>query len=231
MGDGTPLGDRMKDYEATYKYKLHKRMPVIIRVDGRAFHTLTRKLYGRGWSTGFSANMMETARASMEDMQSTKFCYGQSDEISFLLTDYKTHNTQSWFNNSIQKIVSITAAIVSTNFYSITGEKVQFDARAFNLAKDEVTNYYIWRQQDAIRNAVQMVGREHFSQKELHMRSVENIKHLLSKKIGINFDDFSSLRRQGYCIDNNHPDMNIPVFASARGKDYIEKHVYLIENN
>ena len=108
---------------------------------------------------------------------------------------------------------------------------MQFDARAFNLAKDEVTNYYIWRQQDAIRNAVQMVGREHFSQKELHMRSVENIKHLLSKKIGINFDDFSSLRRQGYCIDNNHPDMNIPVFASARGKDYIEKHVYLIENN
>lgn len=38
----TDFDKRMKEYEAVSKTRLTKRMPVIIRVDGRAFHTFTR---------------------------------------------------------------------------------------------------------------------------------------------------------------------------------------------
>ena len=57
-----------------------------------------------------------------------------------------------------------------------------FDARAFNIPMDEVKNYFIWRQQDWIRNSVQMLAQAHFSHKELHGKNQSDMHDMLNEK-------------------------------------------------
>jgi tRNA(His) guanylyltransferase len=109
------LGDRMKSYEDAYRTKLPIRMPVIMRIDGRAFHTYTTGCR-RPVDKGLVDCMNDTAIALCEEVQGCKLAYVQSDEISLLLTNYETVDTQSWFENNLQKMVSISAAVASVTF-------------------------------------------------------------------------------------------------------------------
>lgn len=45
-----------------------------------------------------------------------------------------------------------------------------FDARCFNIPREEVTNLIYWRELDAMRNSVQMVGQANFSHKQLNKK-------------------------------------------------------------
>ena len=128
------LGGRMKqNYEDIFKHKLPERMPVIIRLDGRAFHTLTKKA-NKPFDNNFISLMNATALYLCMNIDGCQLAYIQSDEISLLLHNYKTLNTQSWFNNEIQKMCSISAAMASSYFtincYGYTEEVkyIQFDS-------------------------------------------------------------------------------------------------------
>src|SRR4051812_16629716 len=99
------LGNRMKDYESVSKLSLTRRIPVILRVDGKAFHTLTQ-VCDKPMDSRFTTCMFETAKALCSNLQGVKFAYVQSDEISVLLTDYQTVHTQGWFNYEVQKMTS-----------------------------------------------------------------------------------------------------------------------------
>lgn len=222
------IGKRMKKYESITEYKLSKRIPVIIRVDGRAFHTITRKRFGKAWSMEFVEQMIEAATAAMEDMQGCDFCYSFSDEISFLLTDYKTIRSEGWFDYDLRKMISISASLTSSIFSKIYGKSVCFDSRAWSLPADEVCNYFIWRQIDATRNAVQMAGGELFSHKQLHKKSCNEIQEMLFREKGINFNDFITMRKRGFCITNIGLDVEIPIFSKDR--NYIEQFVYVRED-
>jgi len=145
--DKTSIGDRFKKYETVTRYYLHSRIPVILRLDGVAFHTITRKSFGRKWSIEFTNLMIETSKRVQKEVQGCNFCYCQSDEISLLITDYKTINTNSWFNYNISKMISVSASMASTTFSKLYGKEVSFDSRVFSLPQDEVANYFIWRQQ------------------------------------------------------------------------------------
>ncbi len=221
------LGDRMKGYENITRGYLTRRVPVIIRVDGKAFHTVTRE-FGKGWSELFTNMMISTAGWGMKQIQGCSLAYCQSDEISYLLTDYRTVNTDTWFGYNIQKLASITAAAVSAKFSLRLNKEVMFDARVFNIPQDEVCNYFIWRQQDATRNAVQFAGHENFSHKELHKKSCNDIQEMLFKKKLINFNDYPIIRKRGFCIVDDVVDSNIPIFTQDR--EYIEKHVNVRED-
>lgn len=233
------LGDRIKVYEKNSTQTLIRRMPVIIRVDGRSFSKFTRTQYGRGYHKEFIDTMMTVARHLFKDMQGCTFAYGQSDEISFLLTDYKTIQTECWFGYNLQKMVSIAAARASSKFTAITKWPVEFDARAFNIPFEEVCNYFIWRQQDATRNSIQMAGREKFSHSELNNKTQKDIKDLLINEKGINWNDYPTLRKRGYSLyrsdTEEHKDMGkiftnteIPIFSEDR--DFIEKRTYIKED-
>jgi len=222
------IGKRMKKYEACTEYVLPKRIPVIVRVDGRAFHTITRRRFGKSWSREFVDQMIETAKTVIADMQGCNLCYSQSDEINFLLTDYKTINSEGWFGYDIRKIISISASLASSVFSRIYGKNVCFDSRCFSLPQDEICNYFIWRQLDATRNAIQMAGREYFSHKQLHEKSCNNIQELLFQEYNINFNDYPPLRKRGFCIVNGEKDLEIPIFTQDR--NYIEKWVYIRED-
>ena len=107
----------------------------------------------------------------------------------------------------------------------------QFDCRAFNLAKEEVANYLYWRQADATRNSIQMVGQANFSHRELQNRSCSEIQDMLMLQKGINWNNFSVQQKRGSCcrkeaVSYTHLDVykrqNVFNLRQEKGK-YIAK--------
>ncbi|MBB3752437.1 tRNA(His) 5'-end guanylyltransferase [Mycolicibacterium sp. BK634] len=200
------LGDRIKRYERAYNHTLTPRMPVIIRVDGRAFHTLTRHLNKPFDHTLMSA-MVNAAIDVSRDMQGFKLGYHQSDEVSFLLTDYDQLDTQGWFGYELNKIVSLTASLFTAHFYANCpatlrekfGRVATFDARAFNVPAEDVPNVFIWRQRDWERNSLQMLAHFYFSHSELQCKGRREMHDMLHG-IGINWADLSSREKNGTWI-------------------------------
>lgn len=240
--EGDSLGTRMKSYESTFQSNVMRRSPVIIRIDGRAFHTYTKRLAKLDPSlkdTPFSKIMhevmMDTTRTLVDQVQNCVFGYTQSDEISLLLRDWDFHETEQWFNGNAQKIVSISASIATAafNYYfrdfqdpERFSDMAQFDSRVYNIPKEEVTNYFIWRQQDASRNSVQMLGRFYFSQKQMHGKRNSEVQDLLMLQEGVNWNDIPTWMKRGSCVTKRLgiiEDNDIPVFTQDR--EYVEKHL------
>ena len=110
------LGDRMKkNYENRTRVLLPRRTYTIIRIDGKAFHTYTLGLK-RPFDMGLIEDMDETAKYLCKKIQGAKLGFVQSDEISILLTDFETHQTDAWFDGNVQKIVSISASMAASKF-------------------------------------------------------------------------------------------------------------------
>ena len=256
------LGIRMKGYEKFTKDFLMERTPVIIRLDGKAFHTFTKGMK-KPFDDILINTMQETTKYLCENIQGCVLGYTQSDEISLLLINYNKINTQSWFDNNIQKMCSISASMATLAFNKVFYETVQdnyilnddyfnkmfdklnmalFDSRVFTLPKDEVCNYFLWRQNDATRNSIQMVGQSEFSFKELQGKSCNDIQEMLWSQRNINWNNLDTTLKRGSCVikeqyslDDDKGtirnrwviDNNTPIFSKDR--DYIEKYVYIKE--
>ena len=202
------IGNRMKEnYEDRYRIKLTRRMPVIIRLDGKSFHTLTRYCR-KPFDEDFSDCMTATASFLLMNIQGAKCAYKQSDEISILLTDFDRLATDAWFDYNLQKMVSVSAGMSSSFFTKYWYRKhtileknniAIFDSRVFNIPKEEVCNYFIWRQQDWFRNSLQMLARTHFSHKELNEKNTSDIHEMLHQK-GVNWADLEPVWKNGVFI-------------------------------
>ena len=195
------LSDRIKRYESASHQELTIRLPVMIRLDGRAFHT-----YTRGMDKPFDANIMNAMVSSAlivaKEMQGFKAAYIQSDEASFVITDYDTTETQGWFDYDLQKIVSISAAVMSIEFNEQmdNGKKAVFDSRAFNVPVDDVANAFLWRAKDWERNSLQMYARSVFSSKQLHGKKRADIHEMLHQA-GLNWaTDLTEQEKNGTFI-------------------------------
>lgn len=211
------LGDRMKRYESVPKLYLTRRVPVIIRLDGKAFHTFTRGMR-KPFDTVLMESMQETMKCLCENVQGCVLGYTQSDEITLVLTDYATVKTDAWFGYNVEKMTSISASMATLVFnlvffknatdadraagkdyikYKDKIGKALFDARAFSVPKDEVANCLIWRQQDATRNSIEAVGQANFSQRQLHGKSCNEIQDMLFVEKGINWNNFPTDCKRG----------------------------------
>jgi tRNA(His) guanylyltransferase len=191
------IGDRMKhNYEKAYNTYLPYRMPVIIRVDGKNFHSFTKDMH-RPFDEDFIDSMGELAAYLVEQTHTAQFAYVQSDEISILLHNYKKLDTQPYFANEIQKVASITAGFASSFFSLRYGRSAVFDARCFVIPEDEVVNYFIWRQQDATRNSISMLAQSLFAHKELHKKSGNDMQEMMWKHKDINWNDLPVYQRRG----------------------------------
>ena len=123
--DKTTIGDRMKNnYENISRYYLTRRMPVIIRIDGKAFHTFT-KGFKKPFDGIFVNTMQETMKYLCKNIQGCVLGYTQSDEISLVLTDYKEITTDAWFGNNLQKMCSVSASMTTMAFNKFFSEQVQ----------------------------------------------------------------------------------------------------------
>lgn len=223
------LGDRMKAYESIPKTFLTRRVPVIIRLDGKAFHTFTRGMK-KPFDNILIQTMQDTMKYLCENIQGCVLGYTQSDEITLVLTDYETITAEAWFGYNVQKMTSISASMATLAFNKFFEEncnivwdsyyeawnhteeetkynemlysklnKALFDSRVFSIPKEEVCNCLIWRQQDATRNSIQSVGQANFSQKQLHGKSCNIIQDMLFTEKGINWNDFPTDCKRGSC--------------------------------
>lgn len=110
------LGNRMKEYyEKRGRKYLTRRVPVILRLDGKAFHTFT-KGFERPFSQELSDLMTDTALYLCENIQGAKLCYTQSDEITILITDFDKLTTDAWFGYETSKMNSIAASMAGAVF-------------------------------------------------------------------------------------------------------------------
>lgn len=179
------LGDRIKsNYEDRQRFYLTRRTPVIIRVDGKCFHTLLRDC-DKPFDLGFIDAMVDSAKATASMIQGFKAAYIQSDEVSFLLTDYDTLVTDAWFDYNKSKMETITASAMTHNFSCLFIKKngvALFDARSFNVPREEVSNYFLWRCKDWERNSLGMYCKMFFSHKELDGKSKQERHEMFHEK-------------------------------------------------
>lgn len=198
------LGDRMKMYEsAEAGRRLLPLVPVLARIDGRAFHSFTRGMQ-RPFDPGFSAAMIETTQFLVDE---TGACMGytQSDEITLAWhsTDLKS---QIWFDGRVCKMVSQLAALTTLKFNQIlNGGSMQhyaqrsptFDARIWSVPnRTEGANVFVWREWDATKNSVSMAAQEYYSHKELHGKHGGDMQELLFQK-GVNWNDYPAFFKRG----------------------------------
>jgi tRNA(His) 5'-end guanylyltransferase len=244
------LGDRMKKYEKTTQSSLLGRSATIIRLDGKAFHTYTRKINKENdpsmindpFSEKLHTAMCLTMEALGSQIQNAKFGYTQSDEISILLCDWDKLTTDPWYGGNIQKTVSVSAAIATANFNFHIGQLFPdipytpanfalFDSRVFNVPMSEVANYFVWRQQDATRNSINMLGQHHFSHNQLHKKNTSQVQDMLMLEKCVNWNNLHTWKKRGSCYttrlggdrQTKGIERNIPIFTQDR--DYIEQYL------
>lgn len=264
------LGKRMKEYyEGIPSTKLMRRTPVAIRLDGKAFHTFTRG-FQKPFDEVLIKSMQETMKYLCENIQGCVLGYTQSDEITLILIDYKNLDSSAWFDYKVQKMCSVAASMATMAFNKAfdsfscgvrQGEDgnayvkaklkgAMFDARCFNIPKEEVANLLYWRQLDATRNSIQMVGQANFSHKELQNKSCNDIQNMLLIERNINWNNMCTYLKRGSCcikkeyypepkLGYERCDINaisartrwviddcIPIFKD-KGREYIEKLIYV----
>jgi tRNA(His) 5'-end guanylyltransferase len=200
------LGDRMKDYENRFRYYLPRRAYTLLRLDGKAFHTFT-KGFQRPFDSELVKAMDNTAKYLCENIQGVKLAYVQSDEITLLLTDFEKVRSCSYFDGNIQKITSIPASMAGVVFNDqirkykdgIT-KPAFFDCRCWSLSDpNEVENTFIWRQQDATRNSIQLVAQSLYSHKQLMHKNTNQLQELIFQK-GKNWNDYDDGYKRGRVI-------------------------------
>ena len=207
------LGDRMKEYEnVTNTYLIH-RMPIMVRIDGRAFHTFCKGMK-KPYDDVFIELMNEVTKYLLDSVTDCEIAYVESDEITLCLFPYKTYTTTPFFDGRIQKLCSILSAMATWKFNQILSEwkqsvpfKVEewmekslkkefaekfsdrvamFDCRVWNLPREEVLNCLLWRQQDSKRNAILTAGQTWIGKKQIHaLKTTEIIDKL--KEMGIDY--------------------------------------------
>jgi tRNA(His) 5'-end guanylyltransferase len=146
--------------------------------------------------------MFESAKEVAKQIQGCKALYAQSDEVTFVLTDDATLESQQWFSGRQNKIESVTAAMMTAYFnkhwneskypYKETWQYINanapaiFDARAFQCPKEDVANVFLWRVKDWERNSLNMFCEQFFSHKELQGQGRAD-RHEMLYKIGHNW--------------------------------------------
>lgn len=247
-------------YESvTHSRTLARRMPVIIRCDMECGKAFTNKLK-KPWDDVFSKAMQRTVCDMAEKIQGCVLGYTASDEISLLLLDYQELNTDAWFGYNIDKLVSSAASMATVFFYknfvrsallyedglsetervcdsnylAVLDDKVQkspiFDARAFNIPKEEVANYFLDRQRYTEKNSISMLARHYFSHKEIEGKNGSQMQDMLMEKCSINWNDCPIAYKRGvFCKKQSlfTIDENSPIVSENR--DYIDSLVYVGE--
>ena len=234
------LGDRIKsNYEDRFRFLLPRRTYTIIRLDGKAFHNFTKSC-DKPYDYNLMTDINQSVCALCGEIQGAAFAYCQSDEVSVLLTDFKKITTEAWFNGNIQKIVSVSASILTAAFNDIVFNQrrrayakslAYFDSRVFVIPDIvEVENYFIWRQKDAIRNSISMAAQYYFSEKELDSKDCDERQCMLLQK-GVDWEKYPAIAKQGRIIKKGSlGDWVVaepPIFTQKR--DYLQDLINLAE--
>lgn len=195
------LGDRMKGYEQISRSLLMPHSYMILRVDGRAFHSYLRDS-PKPFDYNFMLDMQHVGAQLCHEVSGTLLAYGQSDEISLVVSDIEPQ-AQPWFGGVVQKMASVAAGVATLSLIERRGieGRPHFDARVFTVPNVfEVVNYLIWRQRDAVRNSISMVAKSKFAHKQLHGVNSNQMQEMLFSEHGINWNDYPAKAKRGWVV-------------------------------
>lgn len=207
--DKTTLGDRQKAYEKAYDIKIIKRLPVIVKADGKNFSKYTKKNnFKKPFDDVFSDAMSNAMKDTASNIEGCIFSYTQSDEITFILRNDQSLISSPWFDNRIQKICSIVSSIISVAFndYINNSSRAYFDTRVFAVPTIyEAENYIHWRQNDCVKNSISAacyyevakIKGKKTARGLMHKLNQKQQQELLFQETGINWNDYPVKFKRG----------------------------------
>lgn len=200
------LGDRMKAYEQRETDRRFMNfIPVIARMDGRGFSRWTRGLR-RPYDENLSQVMIEVTRQLVKET-GARIGYTQSDEITLVMMIDEV-GRKMMFDGKAQKLCSILASLTTSCFLVECMKRggelaeramrgAQFDARIFQVpSRTEAANAVLWREQDAVKNAITMAARSFYEHADLQGKSGIEMQAMMLAK-GQDFNDYPSFFRRG----------------------------------
>ena len=169
------------------------------------------------------------------DYEVQKMCSISASMATMAFNKAFEKNVRDW-NMEMANDISNPTDISFVDQLRVYGKAINkgamFDARVFNIPKEEVTNLIYWRQLDATRNSIQMVGQANFSHSQLQNKSCNDIQDMLMLQKGINWNDCATDEKRGSCCIKDSIgwiiDVNIPIFK-GEDREYIDKLVYVGE--
>lgn len=208
------LRQKIRDHEDQFRSKIPEGQPIIIRVDGRAFHTLTKGLK-KPWDKSFDCGMNEIAYKLAEEVSSAVISYVQSDECTVIATPYTKENTQPWFGGGIQKIASVSASLATIAFndaFACEYNYGAFDARVFSVPKEDLYQVLFDRQEDGIRNSILTYAQHHIGKKKIHGKNTLQLREELAS-IGLPWEDLEDKFKYGRMVYKK------PTQVKVKGED------------
>ena len=218
----------MRVYEESLDQYILPDMYIAVRLDGRSFTSLTKKMnYEKPFDVKFRDMMVDTVKALMETGFRVVYGFTQSDEISLLF-----HRDENTFSRKVRKINTTLAGEASGTFSLALGEVATFDSRVIPLPNEKkLADYFAWRQEDAKRNALQgycywtlrKEGKTASQASRILNKQGFKFKIDLLEERGINFDEvpkwqthgvgvyFKDIEREGF-----NPIKNEKVIAKRR---------------
>jgi len=233
------MGNRFKEMEACSTQFLIAGTPKIIRLDGKSFSNYTRNC-NRPYDATLMNSITEAVIVVMKEIGgSAKFAYCQSDEISIVINDKQRVESEPWFNNNVNKMISISAAVMSVNFTeqfskSHTYKPAYFDSRVFQVPSiDEMHNAILWRQFDAIKNSISQYARHYFSDKQVHGKNGKMKIEMMKEKHSFDWNTAPTWTKRGVIVKKGstgkfEADHEIPEFNVDR--EYLKK-LYIGESS
>lgn len=175
-----PEGDRLKEFERAAEVVLDPSLPIVLRLDGRSFHTWTRCL-DRPYDVRLPA-LMERTMIRVAAELGARYAYCQSDEISLILL--AEGKAEVPFSGRVQKLASVSASLAAAQFNGdlpmfgvISKKAATFDCRVYSVPdRRTAADVILWREADAIRNSSLGRGQEFMSHKEMHGMSAKEVR-------------------------------------------------------
>lgn len=209
------FGDKVKALEAlSAKEVLDENSPICIRIDGKAFHTFTKGL-ARPYDKRLSQAMINTMNFLVEKTDA-RLGYTQSDEIS-LVYFKMTNSQQTYFGSRVQKLISVLSSMATAKFNDEIRKGIPekedvfayFDCRAWNVPTlQDAADVFVWRQDDAIKNAVSMAASAYYSHKQLQNKSSLEKKKMLEEK-NISWEQYPDFFKSGTFAMKKHKEVEL----------------------
>lgn len=212
------LEEKCKFYRELTDYRLMPKSYVIVSLDGRSFSNFVKKQFDLPFDDKFIHFMNETTKYVCNNVSNCKFAYTQSDEMSLVLSDIGDNDTDTFFSNRLCKLQSIIASLATGKFNqlmmidllltiddeyekmdAIANQRlVQFDCRAWNVPDDnELYCYFLWRQNDCIRNSKLQVAQIYLDKKVVYNKTTDDLVQILKEEKDIDWHMYPSDKKYG----------------------------------
>lgn len=237
------LEDKCLYYRSMSDYKLLPNSYVLVMCDGRSFSHMVKNKFQKPFDDNFISMMNETAAYVCKNVQGCKFAYVQSDEMSFVLTDFDTPTTDAFFGNRLCKMQSIIASLATAKFNQLMikyhlemgmgvnpGDIIdktplyQFDCKCWNVPSlNDVFAWFLYRQIDCVRNSKQQTAQTYLTHKQLMNKDTDSQVKLLLDEKGIDWNAYDDDKKYGRFIWKEFKTLTNP----ENGEEY-QRHKWVV---